>query len=190
MDRVVDEAVELIGAHQGVVSFTVDRNWSQSISSVYLSERYAAYRDYDEQPRGEGIYRLVCERNESMRMIQAELETHPAWRGFGDAADRYPPMRGWLAAPLVARDGRNLGVMQLTDKTVGEFSDEDEAVLVQLAAIAGLAIENASVYERERKAAQELQSELLPADLPQVSGLRIATRYRAGEQGARVGGGW
>lgn len=99
-------------------------------------------------------------------------------------------MRGWLAAPLVARDGRNLGVVQLTDKDAGEFTAEDEAVLNQLAAIAALAIDNARVYERERDAAQELQSELLPAELPKVAGLEVATRYRAGQQGARVGGDW
>lgn len=190
VDRVVEEAADLIGAHQGVVSFTIDHDWAQSISSTYLSDRYAAYRDYDEQPRGEGIYRLVCEGNEPMRLTQAELEAHPAWRGFGEAADRHPPMDGWLAAPLVAKDGHNLGLVQLTDKLEGEFTAEDEAVLVQLSSIAAIAIENANVYERERNAAQQLQSELLPAQLPQVAGLSLATRYIPGEQGARVGGDW
>lgn len=190
MERVIEEAVDLVGIHQAVVSLTADRNWAQSISARYLSEKYAAYSDYDEQPTGEGIYRLVCERNEPMRLTQQQLEAHPAWRGFGEAAD-HPPMRGWLAAPLTARDGRNLGLLQLSDKADGgEFTPDDEAVLAQLAAIAGLAIENASMYERERGAAQQLQSELLPAQVPQMEGLEIATRYVAGEQGARVGGDW
>jgi signal transduction histidine kinase len=56
-------------------------------------------------------------------------------------------MRGWLAAPLVGRDGRNLGLIQLSDKCDGEFTAEDEAVLVQLAQMASVAIENARLVK-------------------------------------------
>jgi len=45
----------------------------------------------------------------------------------GDAA-----RHGWLAAPLLTRDGRNLGLIQLSHKMSGEFSEDDEAILVQL----------------------------------------------------------
>jgi len=47
-------------------------------------------------------------------------------------------MRGWLAAPLASRAGvceRNLGLIQLSDKYDGEFTDQDEAALAQLARI-------------------------------------------------------
>ena len=33
-------------------------------------------------------------------MTQQELTAHPRWRGFGDAAQWHPPLRGWLAVPL------------------------------------------------------------------------------------------
>src|SRR5947209_5568639 len=67
-------------------------------------------------------------------------------------------MRGWLAAPLVGRDGQNLGLIQLSDKYEGEFTNEDQAILVQLAQVASVAIENArllgevqtSVHAREQ----------------------------------------
>lgn len=61
------------------------------------------------------------------------LAKRPEWRGFGKAAGKHPPMRGWLAAPLTGRQGRNIGLMQLSDKYEGDFTEEDEAVLVQLA---------------------------------------------------------
>ncbi|HUR89181.1 MAG TPA: ATP-binding protein [Ramlibacter sp.] len=58
------------------------------------------------------------------------------------------PMRAAqsLAVPLVGHGGRTLGQVQLSGKATGEFSEEDEAVLVQLAAIASSGIENARFY--------------------------------------------
>lgn len=52
---------------------------------------------------------------------------------------------GWLAAPFVGHDGQNLGLVQLYAKPDG-FTDSDEAVLVQLAHIASVAVENARLY--------------------------------------------
>ena len=54
--------------------------------------------------------------------------------------------RSRLAVPLVDRKGRRIGAIQASDKIDGEFSDEDEAILVQLAAIAANGFENAHLY--------------------------------------------
>jgi signal transduction histidine kinase len=56
-------------------------------------------------------------------------------------------MRGWLAVPLIDRTGRNIGLIQVSDKVDGEFSEEDEAILVQLASIAANGFENARLYQ-------------------------------------------
>jgi GAF domain-containing protein len=111
-------------------------------SPVSLSDKYAAWRTYDERPDGSGIYRLVCHLNRPMRLTQSELEKHPAWQGFGAAAKRHPPMRGWLAAPLMGRGGRNIGIIQLSDKYAGEFTASDEAVLVELGRLASVVLED------------------------------------------------
>ncbi|QJX01189.1 Chemotaxis protein methyltransferase CheR [Frigoriglobus tundricola] len=144
---VTEEARSLIGAHQAVTGFTTDQNWGQAINTVSLSEKYAAWRGYEERPDGSGVYSLVCRTNRPVRMTQAELEGHPAYLRFGPHARRHPPMRGWLAAPLVGRDGRNLGLIQLSDRHEGEFSAEDESILVQLAQMASVAIENARLVQ-------------------------------------------
>jgi len=60
-------------------------------------------------------------------------------------------MRGWLAAPLTSRDGRNLGLIQLSDKYDGEFVEQDEAILAQLAQMVSVAVENFQLYHREQK---------------------------------------
>lgn len=155
MLRVVTEQARLvIGAHQALTSLNISESWEQMISAVSLSDKYAAWRSYDERPDGSGIYAMVCEQNHAFRMTQEELERHPRWRRFGQAAARHPPMRGWLAAPLVDQGGQNLGIIQLSDKYEGEFTEEDEAFLVEFAQIASVAVANARLRESSARAAE------------------------------------
>ena len=149
----------LIGAHQSVTSMTLDRNWAQSISATSLSDKYAAWQDYKPKPDGSGIYAYICQINRPIRMTQTELEAHPRWRKFGTEAAKHPPMRGWLAAPLTGRNGSNIGLIQLSDKyDESEFTAEDEAILVQLAQMASVAIENTRLYEAEQLARTQAES--------------------------------
>src|SRR5207249_10669728 len=67
--------------------------------------------------------------------------------------------RYFLSAPPTGRDGRNMGFIQLSDKLEGDFTDDDEAVLVQLAQMASIAIEN-TIYSNEREA-NRLKDEFL-----------------------------
>jgi len=147
MHEVAEQARGVVGAHQSIVSLTVNSDWKQAINALSLSDKYAKYRDLIEPPDGTGIYAMVCQTNRSMRMTQAELEAHPRWRGFGDYADKHPPIRGWLAVPLTGRDGRNIGLLQLSDKYEGEFTQQDEYVALELAQLASIAIENARLLE-------------------------------------------
>ncbi len=148
-----DEARRIIGAHQSVSSLTVNRQWAQAAGARSLSDKYAQWQSVDAQPDGSGFYARVCRTNKPLRLTQAELEAHPALRRFDKEAGSHPPLRGWLAVPFVGRDGRNLGLIQLSDKLDGsDFTAEDEATLVQLATIASVAIENTGLYEGLREA--------------------------------------
>ncbi|MDC4205262.1 MAG: PAS domain S-box protein [Candidatus Manganitrophus sp.] len=144
---VTEKAREIIGAHMSVTGMTVNENWEQAINSISLSDKYSTFRKFGGRPDGSGIYSIVCQSNRPMRMTQAELEAHPKWREYGPHVGGHPPLRGWLAAPLVGRDGRNIGLIQLSDKEEGEFTQQDEAILVQMAQMASVAIENARLYE-------------------------------------------
>lgn len=151
LELITEKARELVEAHQATTSVVFGQDWAKAVHAVSLSDKYAAWRTYDERPDGSGIYRLVCQLNRSMRLTQAELEAHAAWRGFGTAADRHPPMRGWLAVPLTGRAGRNIGLIQLSDKYEGEFSAADEAVLLELARLASSAFEVARHLARAQR---------------------------------------
>jgi PAS domain S-box-containing protein len=192
-----EHAARIVGARQAISSLTQGEDWSQAVTAVVLGEEYSDWQDYDQPPDGSGIYALVCETNTPVRMTQEELERHPRWRAFGGHADAHPPMRGWLAAPLVGRDGGNLGLVQLTDKRApdggeADFDEQDEAVLLQLTQLASVTLEKALAFEREHNVAVELQRSLLPASLPDIAGVQAHAEYRPGgsEEGLSVGGDW
>jgi serine phosphatase RsbU (regulator of sigma subunit)/anti-sigma regulatory factor (Ser/Thr protein kinase) len=105
-------------------------------------------------------------------------------------ADAGEPDGEWLSAPLIDRQGRRLGLIQLADKQEGAFTQDDESILLQLAQMASVALENARLYEHERDIAVSLQRALLPARLPEISGVTHAVRYLAGGAGVEVGGDW
>jgi PAS domain S-box-containing protein len=146
MQEVADQARGVIGTHQAVVSFAHGSNSAQAISALSLSDKYAKCRGLTGSMDGAGITALVCENNRPMRLTQAELEAHPRWRGFGSHAEQ-PKLRGWLAIPLTGRDGKNMGLLQLSDKYEGEFTQQDEYVAVELAQLASIAIENSQLLD-------------------------------------------
>jgi len=192
----VVEVREILEVHQAVVSLTKGDGWLQAINAVSLSDKYASYRDFNVETDGSGIYAEVCRTNRVMRLTQEELAAHPAWRGFGASADRHPPLRGWLAVPLIDRNGANIGLIQASDKIGGEFTAEDEAILVQLASIAANGFENARLYtslqEQDRRKdeflamlAHELRNPLAPissaADMLKVGGADAERVRRASD---------
>jgi PAS domain S-box-containing protein len=83
------------------------------------------------------------------------------------------PAPGKLAVPLIDRKGGNIGLVEASGKLEGEFTAEDEAILVQLASIAANGFENARLYaslrEQDRRKdeflamlAHELRNPLAP----------------------------
>ena len=147
LQEVAEQARGVIGANQAVVSLAIGGDSSSVITSVSVSPKYTPHIDQIKTPECNGVYALVAESNRSVRMTQAELEVHPRWRNLGVYADSHPTMRGWLAVPLMNRSGKNMGVLQLSDKYDGEFTLQDEYVAIELAQLASIAIQNAQLIE-------------------------------------------
>jgi serine phosphatase RsbU (regulator of sigma subunit)/anti-sigma regulatory factor (Ser/Thr protein kinase) len=96
----------------------------------------------------------------------------------------------FLLVPLKAR-GEVLGFVVLTRRPERlEFDDQDVALAEELAARAAVCIDNARLYNRERRTALTLQSSLLPTDLRTPLGLEIAHRYLPASDLMGVGGDW
>ncbi|MCJ7800313.1 MAG: PAS domain S-box protein, partial [Polaromonas sp.] len=160
MQEVSEQARGVIGAHQSVVSLTMGKEWSLATHRRSLSEKYAAYRDVVEPADCTGIYTMVCENNRSLRITEAELQAHPLWRGGSSDASEHLPMRGWLAIPLTGRIGQNIGLLQLSDKYEGEFTQQDEYVAMELAHLASTTIENARLLEEVGRLNAELEQKV------------------------------
>jgi signal transduction histidine kinase len=93
-------------------------------------------------PQGHGLLGLLIDDPRPVRLH--EIAAHPASYGF---PEHHPPMRSFLGVPVRIRE-KVFGNLYLTEKAGGEdFTDEDENVVVALAAAAGVAIENARLYE-------------------------------------------
>lgn len=93
-----------------------------------------------------------------------------------------------IVVPLVART-HVLGTLSLLRMDDAPSFDPDDLVLAQeLARRAALAVDNARMFESTRRLARTLQESLLPRELPDIPGVRLAARYRPAEQGQEVGG--
>ncbi|HEY0753163.1 MAG TPA: GAF domain-containing protein [Ktedonobacteraceae bacterium] len=127
-------ARNFIGAHQSAATLIVSEDWQHARKWFSLSEKYSPWYEYRAPAVGFGLHALVVHDNKPLRLTNEELEAHPGWHGFGSQATSHPPMRGWLAVPLIGIDGHNYGLLQLSDKyDDADFTLDDEQHLTQLA---------------------------------------------------------
>jgi serine/threonine-protein kinase RsbW len=95
-----------------------------------------------------------------------------------------------VVLPLTAR-GRVLGTLALRPADPRRGDPTEQIFLTDLADRAGLALENARLYEQERQIARTLQRSLLASDLPcGDSRFVVETHYQAAAQDLEVGGDW
>ena len=155
LQNITDQARSIIGARQALATLLPKGELNHSITCLSVAEGQSALEFAKESSE---MFMLACSLNKPVR-LNAGSRTNPYGpaRRTNDAA-----MHGWLAAPLLTRDGRNLGLIQLTQKLNGEFSPDDEAILVQLTHMASVAIDNVRLYREaqeqiaETRRAQEM----------------------------------
>jgi serine phosphatase RsbU (regulator of sigma subunit)/PAS domain-containing protein len=97
-------------------------------------------------------------------------------------------VRSAVIAALKAR-GRLFGTLTLANAESGRlFDDADVQLAEELAARAGMAIDNARLYTERTRIARTLQAKLLPERLPDIPDVVVAARYRAAGELNDVGG--
>jgi GAF domain-containing protein/anti-sigma regulatory factor (Ser/Thr protein kinase) len=94
-----------------------------------------------------------------------------------------------LAVPLTA-NGEVIGVMTFVDGPGRLFEADDVSLATEVASRAGVALSNATAFQREHVVAHVLQRAVLPDSLPDVEGLLLDAEYRAGVAGTYAGGDW
>ncbi|MFD8559492.1 GAF domain-containing protein [Streptosporangium canum] len=175
--RIVETATTLVDATYGALGAIGDRNTLVQFIPVGLTEEEIARIEH--WPHGLGLLGLLIKEPRPLRL--AHISDHPESYGFPPG---HPPMGSFLGVPIRVRE-EVFGNLYLTEKRGGgAFDAEDEAIVSALATAAGVAIENARLYEDSRRrevwlqASAEVTTSLLSGAEPQEVLTLIARRAR------------
>jgi signal transduction histidine kinase len=151
LQRIVELAAELTGARYGALGVLGrDGVITEFITTGVTAEQRAAIGHI---PVGRGILGVLIDDARPLRLH--DIAEHPRSVGF---PPNHPPMQTFLGAPVTAH-GQVYGNLYLTEKGDGEdFDADDERALTLLATQAGVAIENAYLYEEAQDRARRLEA--------------------------------
>jgi signal transduction histidine kinase len=151
LQRIIELAVKLTDARYGALGvIDSDGRLLDFITTGITREERQAIGPL---PVGEGILGVLIRDAQPLRL--PHISRDPRHVGF---PPNHPPMESFLGAPVKAR-GMVFGNIYLTKKMgAAEFDAEDEAALLVLATHAGVAIENARLYEETRRRGQWLEA--------------------------------
>lgn len=183
---IVSTAMDLAGARYGALGVLDEEGVQLALFvPVGLSERERADLAGVELPRGRGLLGHLITHPEPLRVD--DISAHPGSAGFPPG---HPPMRTLLGAPIKIR-GKIYGDLFVSERRDGQpFGPRDEALIVALADAAGLAVDDARLYEQIRRDAERFQRLLLPQLPDLVEPFEAAATYRAATTPGRVGGDW
>ncbi len=141
---IVETAVSLVDAKYGAMGVIGEGDRLVEFIPVGLTDEQI--EEIHHWPEGKGLLGLLIREPNTLRL--PDIAEHEASFGFPAG---HPPMKSFLGVPIRIR-GEAYGNLYLTEKEGGgQFDTEDEAVVVALAAAAGVAIENARLYEEARR---------------------------------------
>ncbi|MCW2878482.1 MAG: Histidine kinase [Sphaerisporangium sp.] len=149
--RIVETATTLVDATYGAVGLIGEGNTLVQFVPVGLSEEEIARIEH--WPHGLGLLGLLIKDPRPLRLHH--IAEHTESYGFPPG---HPPMGSFLGVPIRVRE-EVFGNLYLTEKRGGgDFEEEDEDIVIALATAAGVAIENARMYEETRRREVWLQA--------------------------------
>lgn len=165
---IVHTAIGLIDARYGALG--VRGHGHELTEFVYEGIDEETRQKIGPLPQGRGVLGVLIDEPKPIRLDN--IDDHPASVGF---PPYHPPMRTFLGVPVRIRD-EVFGNLYLTEKASGQpFSEDDEVLAQALAAAAGIAIDNARLYEQSRarqswiEATRDIATQLLSGiDPPKV----------------------
>ncbi|MEM7483137.1 MAG: GAF domain-containing sensor histidine kinase [Acidobacteriota bacterium] len=158
LERIVEQAAQLIGTHYGALSVLETDGSIRSFVTFGISPEEA--RQIEHPPQGKGLLGIVLRGGQRLRINNLRADD----RSFGFPA-YHPRMHSLLAVPVVCR-GPYRGNLYLCDKLDDSFFDEDdEETLDRFAIQAAIAVDNAyfhslaaasAISEERQRLAREL----------------------------------
>ncbi|MFA1551665.1 sensor histidine kinase [Actinomadura chokoriensis] len=150
--RITEAATTLVDARYGALG-VIGEERERLVRFVTVGVSDEEIEAIGHWPHGHGILGLLIREPRPLRL--PDLTQHPDSFGF---PVNHPPMGTFLGVPIRVRD-EVFGNLYLTEKAGGgEFEEEDEVVVTALATAAGVAIENARLYEETRRRERWLEA--------------------------------
>ncbi len=177
LQRIVELAVRVTGARYGALGVLGPGGQISEFHTEGVTQEQR--RAIGHIPVGRGILGVLIREAEPLRLH--DIKEDPRSVGF---PPNHPPMQLFLGAPVKAR-GRVFGNIYLTrEPGARDFTPEDEEALVVLASQAGVAVENARLYdeaqqrERRLEAVREIATAILAGIQPETILDLVAGRAR------------
>jgi signal transduction histidine kinase len=148
--RIVEAACQLVQARYAALGVLAPGGGLEDFIYVGIDPETAAR--IGPLPSGKGLLGAVIDSPHPIRLQQ--MSDDPRSVGF---PPEHPPMSGFLGVPVRVRDAV-FGNLYLTEPASGEFTAEDEELVTALAATAGVAIENARLFEQAERRQRWLQA--------------------------------
>jgi signal transduction histidine kinase len=188
LHHIVDAACELVGARYGALgAIGYDSRLAQFVTHGLTDEEIEAIGSL---PEGHGILGRLIVDPRPLRL--RDLHDHPDSYGF---PPNHPEMRSFLGVPIHLGDDV-FGNLYLCEKQgADEFSDDDEALAVSLAAVAAVAIENLRLHERlqdlavlqdRERIARELHDKVIQRLFATGMGLQASARLVEAPASTRI----
>jgi signal transduction histidine kinase len=149
--RIVEAGCQLVRARYGALGVVAPDGGLAEFVHVGLDERTMGRIGH--LPEGKGLLGALIDDPRTIRL--RSIEDDPRSVGF---PPHHPPMTSFLGVPVLVR-GKVFGNLYLTERIDGgEFTADDEELVAALAATAGVAIENARLYEQSQRRQDWLQA--------------------------------
>ncbi len=158
LERIVEAAVELVGAKYGALGVISPQGGLEQFINVGMSP--SEIMAIGHLPEGHGLLGALIDDPRPIRL--RHLSEDPRSAGFPAA---HPTMDSFLGVPVWVRE-EVFGNLYLSNQSSGQFSPEDEQLVTALAATAGYAIDNARLFaETQRRQAWSAASAEITAAL-------------------------
>lgn len=143
---VADAARRLVGGDRATTSIVSNEDVGRLLQASSVSD-VGRSASAEEATRQGPVDALVYRVSKPVRLAAEQAADRAAW-SIADSQQRTDGgMRGWLAVPLLCEGAGNGGLIQIWHGPGKEFSEADEAVIVQLARLAEVAIRNAAAHD-------------------------------------------
>jgi len=195
VEQVVEVITEVgrsaIGAERSAVAILdTERLWLHTINSAGLPDSPGSHGSDIPLSAASVMTYAITTRKPVLLESPAALLRYFEAEGI-DASEflAYSDEKAWVGLPL-ASSGASLGALRFSFNRPRQITEEERVFLEALAGQCALALERATLYEREHTTAETLQRSLLLDTLPEVPGMVLAARCLPVTSNMEIGGDW